>query len=400
MKTFAVALLGFLLATHVAFGAKVSVDAATLSPGSGGIIAVSLTAQGDRVSGLQFDMAYDDSALSINAVAGTATRSAGKNVYYADLSPTTHRVLLVGLNRNLFNDGPVFTLFTNVSANAPPGAYAVTVTNVEGVDPDGNPVPLSDATGVVTVAGHIGDISPVQSGGILNAASLLPGAVSPGELIAVIGSTIGPATPAFLQVVGGNTVSTVLANTQVKFDGLAAPLIYAGLNQVNAIVPYELSGQTTNLTIVQSGKLTSPIALPVAAATPAIFTQNSSGTGQAAALNQDGSLNTPLSVAPAGSIIAVYLTGAGQANPLQVTGRINGASDIGSTLLEVKATIAGLPAEIKYAGPAPGLVAGATQVNLRIPAGVAPSLAAPISIQIGSAFTQSDVVVSVGFGAP
>ena len=387
----------FLLLALSAAGAQLAIDAANVSPGGAGIVNVSLATLGDHVSGLQFDMGYDGSVLSINAVSGSSTRSAKKNVYYADLSSTSHRVILTGLNETLFGDGPVFTLFVNVGAGVPAGTYPVTFTNVLGTDSTGVPISLPDTSGVVTVAGKVGDVSAILSNGILNAGSLLPGAVSPGELIALLGSSIGPVTPAFLQVVNGNSVSTTLGSTQVKFDGTPAPLIYAGLNQVNAIVPYEIAGNaTTQLTIVQNGQATNPITMSITGASPSIFTQNASGTGAAAALNENLTLNTPQNPAPAGTVIVLYLTGTGQADPAQVTGRINGPSDIGNNLLKVTATVAGSSADVLYSGPAPSLVAGATQVNLRVPATVTPSPVVPISIQVGVVSTQDDVVISVG----
>jgi uncharacterized protein (TIGR03437 family) len=242
--------------------------------------------------------------------------------------------------------------------------------------------------------GQPGGVAAIQSGGILNAASLLPGAVSAGEVITLIGSGIGPLQPATLQVLTSGLVSTNLSNTIVSFDSVQAPLLYAGLNQINAVVPFEVSGQTsTLLTITHNGQKTPSISAAIAPAAPAIFTQDANGIGQAAALNQDGSLNTPLNPAEQGSIVAVYLTGAGQTNPLGLTGGITPAP--GSMALSTTATIGGLPAEVLYSGPAPGLIAGVSQVNLRIPAGAGSSLAAPISIRFGNAVTQDGVALSL-----
>jgi uncharacterized protein (TIGR03437 family) len=262
-----------------------------------------------------------------------------------------------------------------------------------GVDSSGNSVPVSYGAGLVTVAGNLGDTPSIQATGVLNGGSLVPGSVSPGEVVALLGSAIGPTKAATLQLTPSNTVSTTLNNTQVTFDGIPAPLIYAGLNQINAVVPFELSGQTTAMTISQSGQTIGPITVPVTASTPAILTQDASGTGAAWALNSDLSVNTTLNAAPAGSVIALYVIGAGQSTPAQATGTIDLTG--GQTNLPVTATVGGLPAMIKYAGPAPSLIAGATQVNLVIPSGVSPGLAVPVSIQVGTTTTQSDVFISV-----
>jgi uncharacterized protein (TIGR03437 family) len=384
----------------VATGTQLWLGSTNLSPGSSGSVIISLTSGGDPVSGLQFDLVFDGPALSLNPVAGTALRSAGKNIYYSVVSPTTYRLLISGLNESSVPDGPVFTVFVNVSPSAAPNTYNVSVTHAVAVDPAGNAISVADVSGAVTVSGQTGDFGALQSNGILSAGSLLAGAVAPGELIAVVGSSIGPETPATLQV-DSNKVSTTLANVQVKFDGVPAPLTYAGLNQINAVVPYEVAGQmSTQITVERSGQTAGPIALPVADSAPAIFTQNAGGIGQASAINEDGTLNTPRNLAPAGTIVALFLTGTGQATPAQITGALNGPADVGKTILEVTATIAGSPAEVRYAGPAPGLIAGATQINLKIPDGITPSYAAPVSIKVGDATTQDDVFISVGPAKP
>ena len=55
---------------------------------------------------------------------------------------------------------------------------------------------------------------------------------------------------------------------------------------------------------------------------PGPVSQNSSGSGTGAILNQDNSLNGPGNPAAKGSIVQVYLTGEGQTSPQGVTGAI------------------------------------------------------------------------------
>jgi uncharacterized protein (TIGR03437 family) len=91
-------------------------------------------------------------------------------------------------------------------------------------------------------------------------------------------------------------------------------LAYA--TQVNAIVPYSVAGKRTVLIQLEYlGILSPPINLPVAIAAPGIFTADGSGKGQISALNQDLSYNSAVSSALAGSVIAFYITGAGQTSP-------------------------------------------------------------------------------------
>jgi uncharacterized protein (TIGR03437 family) len=378
-----------------ALGAQLAVDSLALSPGGSGTVQTSYTSRGDQISALQFDIQFDSSALSLIVIPGTSARSASKNLYNADLGAGWHRILVAGLNQHLLSDGPIVTLFVIVLPSANAGAaYSINITNALAADQNGNAVPIPDASGSIAILGQFGDVAAIQTGGVLNAASLLPGAISPGEVITLFGSGIGPLQPAALQVLPSGLVSTNLSNTIVSFDSVQAPVLYAGLNQINVVVPFEVFGKSgTVLTISRGGQQTPPLPLPITTAAPSIFTQDATGLGQAVALNQDGSLNTPLNPAGQGSILTLYLTGAGQTNPPGLTGGVTGGP--GSTVLSTTATIQGIPAEVLYSGPAPGLIAGVSQVNLRVPAGASSSLAAPISIRIGNAVTQDGVALSL-----
>jgi hypothetical protein len=83
-----------------------------------------------------------------------------------------------------------------------------------------------------------------QVTGVTSAASFLVGPVSPGDIVSIFGSNLGPATGVGMQLnSAGTALNTILGGTQVFFDGVAAPLTYAGASQVNAVVPYEVAGR-------------------------------------------------------------------------------------------------------------------------------------------------------------
>ena len=63
--------------------------------------------------------------------------------------------------------------------------------------------------------------------------------------------------------------------------------------------------------------------------------------------------------------------------------------------LDVSATIGGQQANVQYAGGAFGLVAGVMQVNLQIPAGIAPGNSVPVTLQVGTATTPPGVTIAV-----
>ena len=63
--------------------------------------------------------------------------------------------------------------------------------------------------------------------------------------------------------------------------------------------------------------------------------------------------------------------------------------------MPVTARIAGLPAEVTYAGAAPGLIAGGVQINVRLPDSIRPTPVAPVALTIGSATTPPGPTVSI-----
>jgi uncharacterized protein (TIGR03437 family) len=143
--------------------------------------------------------------------------------------------------------------------------------------------------------------------------------------------------------------------------------------------------------VTYDGVPSQPVTYNVVPSAPGIFTDDSSGSGQAAILNQDYSLNSATNPAPQGSYISVYATGGGQTNPPDSTGATaQGAAGI---TLPVTATIGGQNAPVLYAGHAPEEVAGVMQVNLQVPTGITGDQ--PVIITIGGVATQTTATVAV-----
>jgi hypothetical protein len=129
--------------------------------------------------------------------------------------------------------------------------------------------------------------------GIVNAASFQGGPIALGELITIYGSGIGPGTLAGYHLTG-NRFDSMVAQTRVLFDGIAAPIIYAYSGQTAVVVPYEIAGKAANQVVVEyQGVQSSQVSVQVAAAAPGIFTALSNGTGQGAVLNADYRANAP-----------------------------------------------------------------------------------------------------------
>jgi uncharacterized protein (TIGR03437 family) len=258
-----------------------------------------------------------------------------------------------------------------------------------------------DATGNVYVADSSNNAirllkpiaPPLTTRASANAASNLIGPMAPGEIVVLFGSGIGPAQLTQTRAGDSGRYGTSLAGTRVLFNGIPAPMIYTWATQASAVVPYNLGGNVAGVQVEYQGVKSDPIAVSIAPSAPGLFTLDSTGQGQAAAFNEDGSLNTASSPAKVGTIVSLYATGEGRTSPAGVDGK-PAATPLPKPLLPVQVTIDGKPAEVTYAGGAPGLVAGLMQINARIPAGAQVGTA-PVVITVGSASSQPGVIIEV-----
>jgi uncharacterized protein (TIGR03437 family) len=229
---------------------------------------------------------------------------------------------------------------------------------------------------------------------VANVASYGTGAISPGEMIVIFGTGMGPAQVVSTQLDSQGRVATTISQVQVLFDGTSAPLIYASAGQISAMVPYSLVGKSsTQIQVVYRGASSDPFQKPVSASAPGIFTADSSGRGQAAMTNSDGSYNTPSNPAMPSSFVTFYLTGEGQTDPPGSDGFI--ATSTANVKAPVTVLIAGRTVQLLYAGSAPGNVNGFCQVNAVIPPDLQYGGNLPLAVQIGGVSTQTGVTVAV-----
>jgi len=372
--------------------AQVSIASYSGSAGSSIVAAISFASQGTPVSGIQLDLAYDSSQMSTAFLIADGGRTNQKLIYASDLGTNGERVVIVGMNRNPLPDGPLITVFVNLKASALVGRLPLTMSHVVCSDPDGQSVATTTVDGNILVTASSPDASPIAPEGVLNAASLRSGSIAPGEIITLIGSSIGPASPAQNQ---GNSIGTTLGGTRLLLNEIASPMLYASSNQINAVVPYAVSGPSADLVIETAGQRLRGVTLPVASVTPAIFTLNSTGVGAGAILNEDYSVNAPSNPASRGSVVSIFATGAGQMNPPATDAQLGDSAALGKPVLPVLIAIQGNAVDPLYAGAVPGLISGLIQVNFRIPDSILPADAVPISIQIGSVGSPSGVTIAI-----
>ena len=246
--------------------------------------------------------------------------------------------------------------------------------------------------------------SPVIAS-LVNGASYLPGPVSPGENVLALGTDLGPPFPAGGSVTSDGKVVGAVSDTQLLFDGVSAPILYAWGQRTSVMVPYEVAGRpTTTVQVVYQGVQSDTLIYDVAQAAPGIYAQDGTGMGAGAILNQDGvTLNSPETPAPKGSVVAVYMTGGGVTAPATDTGTILPVNEpvLPALAAKVTCTVGGVPATITYAGSAPGLVSGMNQINIKIPATAPSGPEVPLVISLASsdasfsASSQDGVTIAI-----
>lgn len=325
----------------------------------------------------------------LNIPEGVAVDAAG-NLYIADYG--NHRV------RKVSNG-----IITTVAGNGTPSFSGDNgpATSAQLYNPSGITL---DAVGNVYVVDSVNNrirvLTPSQRSaptitGVNNAASNLTGPIAPGEIVTITGLGLGPTQLASGHLGNGGLYDSQLAGTSVQVNGVAAPMIYTSGTQVSAIVPYEVSGPTAQVTVIYQGQTSAPTTIALVPSAPALFTLDSTGKGQAAAVNQDGSINTPETPNRIGSVLSLFATGEGLTSPPGVDGK-PATPPLPTPNLPVNVTIGGVNVNVlQYVGAAPGQVAGLLQINVPLPAGITAGSAVPVVIRVGEASSQAGVTISV-----
>ena len=240
---------------------------------------------------------------------------------------------------------------------------------------------------------------------VLNGASFIAGntspfptgAVAPGEIVSLFGVGLGPNPAAGLQLTSSGTVATSIGGMKVLFDGLPAPLLYAGNGQINAVVPYGLNASTTNMTVESATLYVGPIPMPVEPSVPAIFNANDpSNPSEAAATNSDSTYNSVANPAARGTYIAFYACGAGLMSNSSDGAVTPYTQPFPMPLLQpVTVTIRGVDAQVLYAGAAPGYVNGLLQINVIVPATIDFGDHVPLVLTVGNSSSQDNITIAV-----
>jgi uncharacterized protein (TIGR03437 family) len=188
---------------------------------------------------------------------------------------------------------------------------------------------VTNGSGTISFSGALVIVPPTPTfvaAGVVSSAAYtgIPGEVSPGGLYTIYDIQGAPNLGPAAGVLHGpldpyNFLPATLSGVTVTFDGIPAPVFYAGGTQLNVQVPYELGDGRTSTQVVVNyfGSANAPVTVPVVSSQPLFF---ESCDGICAVNKSNGMLNTAQNPAPRGTYVEIYGTGVGKVSYTILTG--------------------------------------------------------------------------------
>ncbi len=229
------------------------------------------------------------------------------------------------------------------------------------------------------------DAPVIGDGGVVSTASFAAGSpLAPGSLAAIFGVGLASGTSA----AAGLPLGPQLGSTRAAIGSREMPLFFSGnlgtYSQVNGMLPYGLAPNTSHQLYVRNGSRRSNAEeVFVAAAQPAVFSANQSGSGQAVIVDgaNPGMLADATAPIERGGVLIIYCEGLGATDPPVVEGEAAPASPLAVTASPASVRIGGVEAEVVFAGLTP-FFTGLYQLNVKVPTAVAPGNAVPVVVTI------------------
>lgn len=194
----------------------------------------------------------------------------------------------------------------------------------------------------------------------VNAADYRAGTVAADSIAAIFGVSLAVRA----QFATTLPLPRELAGTVVKINGLAAQLLFVSPTQINFIVPPEIGPGRASIVVCNPAGSYAVGSVQIAEASPALFTANAAGTGDAAAVA------TPDGVTWQAAPFDVTINNRPNNLVLYGTGLRRAGAGLQSVADLVTVSIDGEAARVLYAG-AQGTYSGLDQINVELPPGLA-----------------------------
>jgi len=236
--------------------------------------------------------------------------------------------------------------------------------------------------------------------GVVNTADYSP-SIAPGMLISVFGSGFSSG----LTVADKTPLPTTLGGATLELnDGSSSawtplPLFFVSPSQINAHFPFAHEGRTIQLRVRNSTGASASASIQVQLVAPRLLTKSMDGRGEALLTDAvDYKLVTAAVPARGGEYLTLYLTGLGAVSGAASSGKPGGDNGTNGPLnvatAPVGVTIGGKPAQVLWAGLAPGWI-GLYQVNVQVSSDT-PSGQQAISVSAKGVNSQDGVSITVG----
>ena len=220
---------------------------------------------------------------------------------------------------------------------------------------------------VRVVAADLTSLPTIADNSTVNGASFAKTPIAPGAIVAIFGAGLASSSLSAQSA----PLPTVLNETSVTFNGIAAPLFFVSSGQINAQAPFDLpAGAAASIQVKRGSNLSTVRTVSVAIVSPGIFILDQATSAGAVLHSSDFSAVSSSFPARPGEYVVIFCTGLGPVLvPVKSGDSAPSVPPLAGVVYLPTVSIAGLTAYVSYAGLAPGFV-GLYQINAQVPSGV------------------------------
>ena len=222
----------------------------------------------------------------------------------------------------------------------------------------------------------------ITPGGVVSAADFVS-APSGGGLFSVFGKNFGYRSIAASSL----PLDRLVEGLSLTINGVATPIVFASPTQINAQIPWMVSGAAT-IQVNFGGVESVPVNFQAPQSSPAAFV---TPERRAIVVNQSGTINSPALPAPRGSVLVFYATGLGPVSSRPADGAASGRSPLSATTLPTVVRFGNSPGTVLFSGLTPDFV-GLWQVNVLVPPNAPIGADVLSEIQVGGTLSRAFLV--------